>query len=176
MLSLQRSGEEARATIIRPTRALRPDRAAALTRGAAVVAWAGRGVWARELRVLCARGEPCRGAPLRHVHCSRALRTPARLCAALVVVSGWRGLGWAEVLRVFFLWTVLLYVVRSRDACLGQHDSTHARASAHAAASRRACLDISHTLGTSPVHARPVEAPTSRFDSRGCPVPRWSNP
>ena len=26
------------------------------------------------------------------------------------------------------------------------------------------------TLGTSPVHARPVEAPTSRFDSRGCPA------
>ena len=25
------------------------------------------------------------------------------------------------------------------------------------------------TPGTSPVHARPVEAPTSRFDSRGCP-------
>ena len=80
MLSLRRSGEEARATIIRPTRALRPDRAAALTRGAAVVAWAGRGVWARELRVLCARGEPCRGAPLRH---GALLASSAHPCAPL---------------------------------------------------------------------------------------------
>jgi hypothetical protein len=32
------------------------------------------------------------------------------------------------------------------------------------------------TLGTSPVHARPVEAPTSRFDSRGCPVHRHPRP
>ena len=32
------------------------------------------------------------------------------------------------------------------------------------------------TPGTSPVHARPVEAPTSRFDSRGCPVYRHPRP
>ena len=32
------------------------------------------------------------------------------------------------------------------------------------------------TLGTSPVHARPVEAPTPRFDSRGCPVHRHPRP
>ena len=32
------------------------------------------------------------------------------------------------------------------------------------------------TLGPSPVHARPVEAPTSRFDSRGCPVHRHPRP
>ena len=29
---------------------------------------------------------------------------------------------------------------------------------------------------TSPVHARPVEAPTSRFDGRGCPVHRHPRP
>ena len=50
-----------------------------------------------------------------------------------------------------------------------------APATGHTLARPRACLEDSHS-GTSPVHARPVEAPTSRFDSRGCPVHRHPRP
>ena len=44
----------------------------------------------------------------------------------------------------------------------------------HITARPLACLELSHS-GQS-VHARPVEALTCRFDSRGCPVHRHSRP
>eukprot|EP00321_Phaeocystis_globosa_P016829 CAMPEP_0118829948 /NCGR_PEP_ID=MMETSP1162-20130426/25374_1 /TAXON_ID=33656 /ORGANISM="Phaeocystis Sp, Strain CCMP2710" /LENGTH=169 /DNA_ID=CAMNT_0006761201 /DNA_START=38 /DNA_END=548 /DNA_ORIENTATION=+ len=60
------------------------DRAASLTRGAAVVAWAGRGVWARELPRAVRSRRAISSAPLRD---GALLASSAHPCAALVIVS-----------------------------------------------------------------------------------------
>ena len=63
------------------------------------------------------------------------------------------------------------YVFWAGSAQSEVEGASHASENQHTLARPRACLEDSHS-GTSPVHARPVEAPTSRFDSRGCPVHR----